>query len=90
MQSKHILITGKVQGVFFRAHLQRTARTLGFTGWVRNRPDGRVEAVLEGAENNWAAMLDWCRQGPPAAVVREVTVSDEPYTGNFTDFTVLY
>ena len=90
MQRKHILIAGKVQGVFFRASLLQRAKTLGLTGWVKNRSDGRVEAVLEGAENNWAAMLDWCHQGPPAAVVREVSVTDEPYTGEFTDFNVRY
>ncbi len=90
MKSKYILISGKVQGVFFRAQMQKKAQELGFTGWIKNRLDGQVEAVLEGAENNWGAMLYWCWQGPPTAVVREVKVSDAPYSGTFTDVTVIY
>ena len=79
-----------MQGVFFRANMQRVARSLDLAGWVRNLPDGRVEAVLEGAENNMAAMLDWCRQGPPYAVVRQVEVTEEPYSGDYRDFSIRY
>ena len=57
MKRKHVVIEGKVQGVFFRANTQRMAASLGLTGWVRNLPDGRVEVVIEGEENNLAAML---------------------------------
>lgn len=88
MKKNHVVIEGKVQGVFFRANMQQVARSLGLTGWVRNLPDGRVEAVVEGAENNMAAMLDWCRQGPPYAVVRHVEVTEEPYSGDYRDFSI--
>ena len=90
MKKNHVVIEGKVQGVFFRANMQRVARSLDLAGWVRNLPDGRVEAVLEGAENNMAAMLDWCRQGPPYAVVRQVEVTEEPYSGDYMDFSIRY
>ena len=90
MKKKHVVIAGKVQGVFFRANMQQVARSLDITGWVRNLPDGRVEAVVEGAENNMAAMLDWCRQGPPYAVVRQVEVTEEPYSGDYMDFRIRY
>ncbi|MDO8722462.1 MAG: acylphosphatase [Syntrophales bacterium] len=88
MKKNHVVIEGKVQGVFFRANMQQVARSLDLTGWVRNLPDGRVEAVVEGSETNMAAMLDWCRQGPPYAVVRQVMVTEEPYSGDYTDFSI--
>ena len=90
MKKNRVVIEGKVQGVFFRANMQRVARSLDLAGWVRNLPDGRVEAVVEGAENNMAAMLDWCRQGPPYAVVRQVEVTEEPYSGDYRDFSIRY
>ena len=90
MKKNHVVIEGKVQGVFFRANVQQVARSLDLTGWVRNLPDGRVEAVLEGAENNMAAMLDWCRQGPPYAAVRQVKITEEPYSGDYRDFSIRY
>ena len=88
MKKMHVFITGKVQGVFFRAHMQRIARSLGFTGWVKNLGDGRVEAVLEGSETNLEAMLDWCREGSPGSLVSQVAVTDEPYSGDYTDFSI--
>ena len=90
MKKNHVVIEGKVQGVFFRANMQRVARSLDLAGWVRNLPDGRVEAVVEGAEKNMAAMLDWCRQGPPYAVVRQVEVAEEQYSGDYRDFSIRY
>ncbi|MDP2725045.1 MAG: acylphosphatase [Syntrophales bacterium] len=88
MKKNHVVIEGKVQGVFFRASMQQVARSLDLAGWVKNLPDGRVEAVVEGAENNMAAMLDWCRQGPPYAAVRQVEVTEEPYSGDYRDFSI--
>jgi len=58
----HVIISGRVQGVFFRMETQRAARRLGVVGWVRNLPDGTVEAVLEGSRSQVDAMLDWCRR----------------------------
>jgi len=63
------IITGKVQGVFFRMETQRAARSHGVTGWVRNKMDGSVEAVIEGEEADVKATLAWCQEGPPHARV---------------------
>jgi acylphosphatase len=65
----HIIVSGRVQGVSFRAATAKEARALGLTGWVRNMPDGRVEAIFEGSRDKIEEMLAWCRKGPPAARV---------------------
>lgn len=70
----HVLVSGLVQGVGYRLTTQTIARQNGLTGWVRNLPDGRVEAVFEGTQSQVTQMLEWCRQGPPAARVDDVTV----------------
>lgn len=82
----HIWISGRVQGVFYRAHTEQVARQLGLTGWVRNLPDGRVEIVAEGEEEKLQKLLDWCWQGPPAAQVNAVEMQEEPATGEFEQF----
>jgi acylphosphatase len=79
-----VLVSGRVQGVFFRATCARRARTLGLGGSVRNMPDGRVEAVFEGPSEDVEAMVAWCRTGPEHARVDEVEVSEEPITGVHT------
>ncbi len=68
----HVRISGRVQGVFFRASCAEEARSRGLAGWVRNASDGAVEAEFEGSDTQVAAMLAWCRRGPPAARVVEV------------------
>ncbi|MBD2294940.1 acylphosphatase [Anabaena sphaerica FACHB-251] len=73
----HVFITGRVQGVGYRYATVDTATQLGLTGWVRNLPDGRVEAVFEGAREIVEEMVRWCHAGPPAAVVKEVLVESE-------------
>lgn len=90
MTRMHALIHGKVQGVFFRANMQQVAKSLGFTGWVRNLPDGRVEALLEGEESKMAAMKDWLWKGSPRALVQDVELIEEVYRGDYTDFTIRY
>jgi acylphosphatase len=75
---KRLRITGRVQGVAFRASTVITARVLGLAGWVANRADGSVEAVAEGDEAGVAALIRWCHQGPPAARVDHIEVTDEP------------
>lgn len=86
MQRVHLLITGKVQGVFYRASTVETARGLGLTGWVRNLPDGRVEALAEGPREALEALIRWTHDGPPAARVDHVEAHWHPATSEFTTF----
>ncbi len=90
MKRMHVVVKGRVQGVFFRARMQREATALGITGWVKNLSDGTVEAVWEGSDVSLAVMLDWSRQGPPPAIVTDVQVSEEAYTGDYNDFHIRY
>jgi acylphosphatase len=76
-----VVVTGRVQGVFFRATCAREARDLGLAGSVRNLPDGRVEAVFEGPEAVVDRMVGWCRLGPEYARVDAVEVTPEPPAG---------
>jgi acylphosphatase len=76
-----VLISGRVQGVFFRDTCRRLAQENDVAGWVRNLPDGRVEAVFEGAAENVRRLLDWAHRGPRLAVVEDVAVQPEPLEG---------
>jgi acylphosphatase len=87
IETKHLRITGKVQGVGFRAAMYREAVKLNVTGWVRNRKDGMVEAVIQGPEKAVAAMLAWVKRGPSGARVDVVEVND--VDGIFPDFDLL-
>jgi acylphosphatase len=76
---RHVFVSGMVQGVFFRYETRERARSRGLAGWVRNLPDGRVEAVFEGPERDVEAMVDWCRTGPRGAEVTEVeALAEDP------------
>jgi acylphosphatase len=86
----HVMISGRVQGVFFRASSRDAARERGLLGWVRNLPDGRVEALFEGPEEELAAMLEWCRHGPPGALPESVEATGEDFRGEFEDFRITY
>ncbi len=90
MQRVHLLIAGRVQGVFYRASTREKAVELGLKGWVRNLPDGRVEAVAEGDPAVVEKLVEWCRQGPPGARVDGVDVDYQEYKGEFHDFSVRY
>jgi acylphosphatase len=68
----HVHVSGRVQGVFFRETTREKAEDLGLAGWVRNLPDGRVEAVFEGPPRDVREMVRWCEQGPPSAAVEDV------------------
>ena len=70
----HALVSGRVQGVYYRANTRETARELGLDGWVRNLDDGRVEAVFEGSRGAVESMVEWCHEGSPRADVRDVAV----------------
>ena len=84
----HVFISGAVQGVCFRYDARRQAQTRGLTGWVRNRYDGRVEAVFEGPEGTVNDIIEWCRKGPEGAVVHGVEVKREDYKGEFAGFNI--
>jgi acylphosphatase len=77
-----VVVSGRVQGVFYRADCAQHARALGLGGFVRNCPDGRVEAAFEGEPGAVADMIAWCREGPPLAAVDDVSVVDEPPRGD--------
>lgn len=75
MKRAQVIVRGAVQGVFFRVETRDRARSLGLTGWVRNQPDGSVEAAFEGDGDKVESMIDWCRQGPAGARVEDVDVT---------------
>jgi acylphosphatase len=76
-----VLVSGLVQGVYFRSSCRRLAHQHGVAGWVRNLPDGRVEAVFEGPDEAVRRLVDWARRGPRSAVVADVAVRAEPPEG---------
>lgn len=86
----HIVVEGMVQGVFFRSNTCDQAAELNVTGWVKNLPDGRLEAVFEGDKKNVEKIVKWCRHGPPNAYVTKVEIRWGDYTGEFKDFGVRY
>jgi acylphosphatase len=85
-----VVMGGRVQGVWFRASTQERARELALTGWVRNRHDGKVEAVFEGPSSAVRRMVAWCYRGPRMAQVRDVELEWEEPTGEFEGFSVRY
>jgi len=83
-------VRGRVQGVFFRAFVQRLARQLGISGYVRNLPDGSVEIRAEGEKSQLDVLAGYLRTGPPASNVTEVVIDWSEYTGEYTGFHVMY
>lgn len=88
--SVHVFISGRVQGVWFRANTKQKAEMLGLTGWVRNTDDGRVEAIFEGEENNVDEMIKWCYKGPSLAKVMKVDVKKQNAINEFDCFSIKY
>ncbi len=86
MERVHIIVRGMVQGVFFRANTIREAQALGIRGFVRNLPDGSVEAVAEGPKKTLEEFVTWCQRGPDMARVDRVEVSWESPRGEFAAF----
>ncbi len=86
----HLLVRGYVQGVFFRSGTSDMANRFGLTGWVRNLPDGSVEAVFEGPATLLKKAVQWCSNGPPGAVVKHADEEWSNYTGEFKGFEVRY
>jgi acylphosphatase len=84
----HVVISGRVQGVWFRASTRDKAQQLGLTGWVKNTSEGNVEAVFEGEGKLIDEMLDWCHHGPPLAQVENVEVKKQRPSSDFDDFSI--
>lgn len=85
----HVLVKGRVQGVFFRASIQREALKRRVVGWVRNLSDGCVEAVFEGEKEKVGEIIDFCRTGPSLAIVTEVNVMWEEASGRYETFGIV-
>ena len=84
----HVIVSGRVQGVFFRIETKNAAKRFNVSGWVKNRPDGTVEAVFEGAEADVESVLQWCRKGPPMARVKGIETEWKDHTGEFDRFEI--
>jgi acylphosphatase len=86
----HLLISGRVQGVFYRAFAQNVAGYLGLKGWVRNLPDGNVEVLIEGNRNDIEQAIQRFRSGPPGARVDDIDITWEDYQGDIQGFQIRY
>ena len=84
----HLIISGKVQGVYFRKHTHDVSIQNYVNGWVKNLPNGNVECILEGLKSNVDKVISWCHQGPPNSRVDNVEIKYEAFIGNFTDFKI--
>lgn len=85
----HLYVSGRVQGVYFRQGMKENAEKNNVSGWVRNLPDERVEALLEGEESNVDAVIDWSSFGPPGAEVVDLEIIHEDNRENLSDFEIL-
>ena len=85
-----VVISGRVQGVFFRLETKHAADRYGVFGWVKNQRDGTVAALFEGTKENVDSILEWCKVGPPIAKVHRVDVEWEDYKGEFDRFEITY
>lgn len=86
----HVFISGLVQGVFFRWNTKKMADKLQLSGWVRNLPDGRVEAIFEGDKESIEKMIEWCKKGPSEAIVEKVEIIWEEYKSEYKGFKIVY
>lgn len=86
----HLIIEGRVQGVWFRDSTRNEATRLNLTGWVKNRFDGSVELVAEGSREEVKKLIEWCHHGPPGARVTMVHEIKEDYTGVFDSFRIMF
>ena len=89
-QRVRLFVTGKVQGVFFRQTLKVMAKKNDVFGWVKNLKDGRVEAVLEGDEEKVTRLVEWAHGGPANAIVEDIEIRNEEFSGEFSKFDVAY
>jgi len=86
----HLLITGRVQGVYFRSYARSEAENMKLRGWVRNSVGGSVEILVEGKKTDILKFIDWCHQGSPSAKVSKVQVEWQVYKGEFERFSISY
>ncbi len=84
----HLIISGKVQGVFYRVVCQEVAQELGLTGWVRNLPTGQVEVLAQGEKEKIEKLIEWCKKGPSGARVNDVDVIWENISEKVSDFSI--
>jgi acylphosphatase len=89
LERAHVLVSGQVQGVFFRDSTRQKAEELGLAGWVKNTPDGAVEALFEGSSKRIREMVRWCEEGPQQASVENVETDFEGAGGDLEGFEVL-
>ena len=89
-QRIHILVTGKVQGVFFRQATKVVAIKNNVTGCIKNLENGQVEIILEGDEKNVNSVVDWCRHGPANSRVDEIEINNQKFSNQFLEFEVRY
>ena len=88
MEQIHLIVSGRVQGVWYRASTRQRAAALGLVGWVRNLPDGRVEVVAEGPREDLDALVTWSREGPELAEVTGIDVEWRAASGRWSDFDI--
>ena len=88
METVHILISGKVQGVFFRATAKKIAQQLKITGWIKNTPKGDVEALVTGQTEAVKDFITWCKSGPERASVKDIVLTSQAHTP-FEDFSII-
>ncbi|MDR4511555.1 MAG: acylphosphatase [Nitrososphaeraceae archaeon] len=86
----HLVVSGKVQGVYFRKHLQEISTENNVTGWVRNLKNGDVESILEGLKSDVDKVVEWCHKGPQDSRVDKVEILYERFIGEYTDFKIVY
>ena len=89
MKEVHIVISGIVQGVFFRSSIDQQAKQHRITGWVRNTQQNTVEAVFQGESENVNAIIEWCKKGPENAQVTNIVINDQPLTAPYPDFRIV-
>ena len=86
----HAIISGRVQGVCYRMETQDAAERFGVSGWVKNKPEGTVEAVFEGDQTQVSLLIQWCEKGPPFSQVDHVEVIWEAYAGEYKGFDITF
>ena len=88
--AKHIIVSGRVQGVFFRKNTKQKATEFKINGWVKNTPDDKVEIFAQGNEENLNKFIAWCKQGPPKAIVEDIKIVEKQTNNNLKEFSILY